>query len=247
MAWNDTTLSTLETIARWEKEVNRLAGTTEHWGLLGISGDTPYTLTVPTSTASVVYTNSAGTEIASTAITAGVWTIPVASIVSLVFKATGGAVLGTSALNEGRGASVAVVYPDNTTGTLTLSNGSAWSRIGINRTWDEKLTLARITLDSDIATELFKRFPDYQTDTEVLDLITNPDTFLLACDLKALELIYFDLGNGGISFNQNHAEKSRNYANRYQRELSSAMSRMRLSSDGTGTGNRYWQEGMIVG
>ena len=26
MKWNDTTLSTLETISRWEKEVNELAG-----------------------------------------------------------------------------------------------------------------------------------------------------------------------------------------------------------------------------
>ena len=70
---------------------------------------------------------------------------------------------------------------------------------------------------------------DASTDDEALDLITNAETFLTACDMKALELIYRDLGLG--TFNQMHQMKAETYARAYQNTIASAISRMRVGID----------------
>ena len=90
------------------------------------------------------------------------------------------------------------------------------------------MELAREAVKNDILTILYNR-TDASTDDEALDLITNAETFLTACDMKALELIYRDLGLG--TFNQMHQMKAETYARAYQNAIASAISRMRVGTD----------------
>ena len=225
MKWNDTTLlSTLETISRWEKEVNELAG---YDSIPAIQGNGTAQITnIDKSIDSIVYTDSLKILHTSRIETPGEWQIPEAEIITILYY-VGETLFGVSNLMEGDGTKIEVLKEDGKTTSFTLTE-NIWIIAKVNRTWNAKLELAREAVKNDILTILYNR-TDASTDDEALDLITNAETFITACDMKALELIYRDLGLG--TFNQMHQMKADTYARAYQNEIASAISRMRVGTD----------------
>ena len=225
MKWNDTTLlSTLETISRWEKEVNELAG---YDSIPAIQGNKTAQITnIDKSIDSIVYTDSLGISHISEIETPGEWDIPESEIITILYY-VGETLFGVSNLMEGDGTKIEVLKEDEETTSFTLTE-NIWIIAKVDRTWNTKLELAREAVKNDILTILYNR-TDASTDEEALDLITNAETFLTACDMKALELIYRDLGLG--TFNQMHQMKAETYARAYQNAIASAISRMRVGTD----------------
>jgi len=238
MKWNDTTLSTLETISRWEKEVNELAG---YDSIPAIQGNKTAQITdIDKSIDSIVYTDSLGISHISEIETPGEWQIPEAEIITILYY-VGETLFGVSNLMEGNGTKIEVLKEDEETTSFTLTE-NIWIIAKVNRTWNAKLELAREAVKNDILTILYNR-TDASTDDEALDLITNAETFLTACDMKALELIYRDLGLG--TFNQMHQMKAETYARAYQNTIASAISRMRIGTD-TNTGSLLITSGRVT-
>ena len=238
MKWNDTTLSTLETISRWEKEVNELAG---YDSIPAIQGNkTAKIIDIDKSIDSIVYTDSLGISHISEIETPGEWQIPEAEIITILYY-VGETLFGVSNLMEGDGTKIEVLKEDEETTSFTLTE-NIWIIAKVNRTWKTKLELAREAVKNDILTILYNR-TDASTDDEALDLITNAETFITACDMKALELIYRDLGLG--TFNQMHQMKADTYARAYQNEIASAISRMRVGTD-TDTGSLLITSGRVT-
>ena len=238
MKWNDTTLSTLETISRWEKEVNELAG---YDSIPAIQGNKTAQITnIDKSIDSIVYTDSLGISHISEIETPGEWDIPEAEIITILYY-VGETLFGVSNLMEGDGTKIEVLKEDGKTTSFTLTE-NIWIIAKVNRTWNTKLELAREAVKNDILTILYNR-TDASTDDEALDLITNAETFITACDMKALELIYRDLGLG--TFNQMHQMKAETYARAYQNAIASAISRMRVGID-TDTGSLLITSGRVT-
>lgn len=239
MKWNDTTLlSTLETISRWEKEVNELAG---YDSIPAIQGNKTAQITnIDKSIDSIVYTDSLGISHTSEIETPGEWDIPESEIITILYY-VGETLFGVSNLMEGDGTKIEVLKEDGKTTSFTLTE-NIWIIAKVDRTWNAKLELAREAVKNDILTILYNR-TDASTDDEALDLITNAETFITACDMKALELIYRDLGLG--TFNQMHQMKAETYARAYQNEIASAISRMRVGID-TDTGSLLITSGRVT-
>ena len=239
MKWNDTTLlSTLETISRWEKEVNELAG---YDSIPAIQGNkTAKIIDINKSIDSIVYNDSAGISHTSEIKVAGEWDIPEAEINTILYY-EGETLFGISKLMEGNGEKIEVLREDGKITSFTLTE-NVWIISKVNRTWKSKLELAREAVKNDVLTILYNR-TDASTDEEALDLITNAETFITACDMKALELIYRDLGLG--TFNQMHQMKADTYARAYQNEIASAISRMRVGID-TDTGSLLITSGRVT-
>ena len=238
MNWNDTKLCTLESIARYEKEVNELAGYTARPALMGI--EEPITLFVPNEITSIIYIATTGTKYEKTISEAGKWILPKAEMIELELRAAG-TLHSTAFLLEGHGHVSALKYETGENINLDLS-ADAWIVANVNRTWDEKLELAKNDVAGDILTVLLPRFGNI-TDEDALARITNAETFKTACNLKALELIFTDLGLG--TFNQMHEMKAENYARRYQTEISNALTRMRVGDEGS-AGERLITIGKIT-
>ena len=83
MKWNDTTLSTLETISRWEKEVNELAG---YDSIPAIQGNkTAKIIDINKSIDSIVYTDPLKILHTSEIETPGEWDIPESEIITILY------------------------------------------------------------------------------------------------------------------------------------------------------------------
>lgn len=238
MNWNDAkpTLTTLESIARFEKEVNRLAGETEVWVLRGIQTKN-LKLSFGSAVHHVVFTHTDGTVSSAVAELDAV-DIPLNPITKFSAFDAADALLGWF---DTRGAKSMVIFA-NTGLQATISNEAAWAMNIISHTWKDKLDLAIEAVENDILTILLPKL-NAATDEEALAQITNAETFRKACDLKALELIFRDLGLG--TFNQMHEMKAQNYAGAYKEEITSAFLRMRTGEDGT-DGQRIVTVGKIV-
>lgn len=239
MNWNDAkpTLTTLESIARFEKEVNRLAGDTEVWALRSLP-DKTYKLNFSGAVDSVYFLFASGGE--ATYLTEkddiNIPTVPVVKVVA--YDANGG-VMGSFDLRNAR---QTVISCCDSGLSMTLSDADAWITASISQTWEDKLNLAIEAVENDILTILLPKL-NTATDEEALAQITNAETFRKACDLKALELIFRDLGLG--TFNQMHELKAQNYAGAYKEEITAAFLRMRTGADGT-DGERIITVGKIV-
>ena len=239
MSYDDITLSTLAGLSAWEKEINRLAGKTEIWSLRSDSETEPYTLTFSDDVSKVKAKTAEGNVI-DISVEENTMEIPMDTIIELVaYK--GDAKAGKFPLNEAK----SLVLHSDTELTATLSSKQAWYLATINYTWQDKIDLAKKILRQDIITDIMTRYPTIESDTEAISLITNPEIFSLASDMKVLELIYADLANSG--YNQLYEAKANNYAQRYAHEKDKAMSALRLSGyEGDTVGSRAFFGGNIV-
>ena len=75
------TLATLDTISRWEKEINNLGGYTESWGLISVSNESPATISVSNNVAKGIFALAAG-GFSSVAVEDNLLSIPPAQTVS---------------------------------------------------------------------------------------------------------------------------------------------------------------------
>jgi hypothetical protein len=100
-----------------------------------------------------------------------------------------------------------------------ITTGTSTGTISIyaNSVWDDKITLAKSIIGTDLRLLLINNnllgYIDDDTD-EILDDIYNPTTLGMASDFKALELIYSDLARGEEA-NSLYMQKSRAYKKRY--------------------------------
>lgn len=233
------TLATLDTISRWEKEVNNLGGYTESWGLISVSSESPATISVSDNVAKGIFALAAG-GFSSVVAEDNLLGIPPVQAVSVALYDCGGAHIDTFALNEGHGV---YLFGANGIETGTLSDASAWTVCQASRTWQDKVDIAHLVVENDVLTALYNRLSQY-TDSEIIDAITNIDALAIAVDMKALELIYTDLSNSG--FNQLYQVKATEYARRYASELRSAIQRININIDGSAKDpNRIVTQGML--
>ncbi|NLA66528.1 MAG: hypothetical protein GX862_11585 [Leucobacter sp.] len=233
------TLATLDTISRWEKEINNLGGYTESWGLISVSDESPATISVSDNVAKGIFALAAG-GFSSVAVEENLLGIPPVQAVSVALYDSGDAHIDTFALNEGHGV---YIFGANGIETGTLSDASAWTVCQASRTWQDKVDIAHLVVENDVLTALYNRLSQY-TDSEIIDAITNIDAFAIAIDMKALELIYMDLANSG--FNQLYQTKATEYARRYAAELRSAIQRININIDGSAKDpNRIVTQGML--
>ena len=230
------TLATLDTISRWEKEINSLGGYTEQWGIASPSAEALVTIRSAVGT-KLLMRNAIGI-ITESAIIDNVANVPVAQIIAFDLY-DGGTLLDTFLLNEGQGVDL---FGQNG-GVCDISSASAWLVCQATRTWQDKVDLAHIVVENDILTNLYNRLSKY-TDTEIMDGITNIETMAIPVDMKSLELIYTDLANSG--FNQMYQAKAADYARRYNTEFRSALQRLNVDIDGTGVEpNRIVTQGVL--
>jgi len=238
MTYDDITLSTLAGLSAWEKEINRLAGKTEIWSLH--REDKPYTLTFSDFVKFVRAKTAEGNVIDIFVEENNTMEIPKDTIIELVaYK--GDAKAGKFPLNEAK----SLILHSDTELTATLSSASAWYLATINYTWQDKIDLAKKILKQDIVTDILARYPTIESDAEAIALVTNPEIFAIASDMKTLNLIYADLANSG--YNQLYQAKADYYAQRYSNEKDKAMSAMRLAGyEGDTIGSRAFFGGNIV-
>jgi hypothetical protein len=239
MNYDDITLSTLAGLSAWEKEINRLAGKTEIWSLRSESETEPYTLTFSGDVTSARAKTAEGNVI-DIPVEENDMAIPMDTIIELVAY-NGDAEAGKFPLNEAK----SLVLHSDTELTATLSSKSAWFLATINYTWQDKIDLAKKILKQDIVTDILARYPAIESDAEAIALVTNPEIFAIASDMKTLNLIYADLANSG--YNQLYQAKAESYAQRYSHEKDKAMSAMRLAGyEGDTIGSRAFFGGNIV-
>ena len=240
MTYDDITLSTLAGLSAWEKEINRLAGKTEIWSLRSENKEKPYTLTF-SDFVKFVRAKTAEGNVIDIPVEENTMEIPMDTIIELTALGLNDVILGKFPLNEAK----SLVLHSDTELTATLSSKQAWYLATINYTWQDKIDLAKKILRQDIITDIMTRYPTIESDTEAISLITNPEIFSLASDMKVLELIYADLANSG--YNQLYEAKANNYAQRYAHEKDKAMSALRLSGyEGDTVGSRAFFGGNIV-
>lgn len=233
------TLATLDTISRWEKEVNNLGGYTESWGLISASNESPATISVSDNVAKGIFALAAG-GFSSVVAENNLLSIPPIQTVSVALYDSGDAHIDTFALNEGHGV---YLFGANGIETGTLSDASAWAVCQTTRTWQDKLDLAHQIVQNDLLTALYNRLSRY-TDAEIIDAIQNIDALALSVDMKTLELIFSDLANSG--FNQLYQVKATEYARRYAAELRSAIQRININIDGSAKDpNRIVTQGIL--
>jgi len=239
MNYDDVTLSTLSGLSAWEKEINRLAGKTEIWSLRSESETEPYTLTFSGDVTSARAKTAEGNVI-DIPVEENDMAIPMDTIIELVAY-NGDAEAGKFPLNEAK----SLVLHSDTELTASLSSKSAWYLATINYTWQDKIDLAKKILKQDIVTDILARYPTIESDAEAISLVTNPEIFAIASDMKTLNLIYADLANSG--YNQLYQAKADYYAQRYSNEKDKAMSAMRLAGfEGDTIGSRAFFGGSIV-
>lgn len=232
-------IATLATISRWEKEVNNLGGYTEKWGLVSPATGAPYTIAVSANATKANFMAASGGLIGVEAALFRI-AIPTSQVVSVALYDNDGELLDTFSMNEGHGE---FLYSVNGVELGRLSDADAWTVCQTTRTWQDKVDLAHLVVQNDILTNLYNRLGQY-TDTEIMDAISNIETFAIPVDMKALELIYADLANSG--FNQMYQQKATEYARRYNTEFRSALQRINIDIDGTGVEpNRIVTQGKI--
>lgn len=189
MAWSTVTLSTLNSIALHEGEINNLAQSYTRNSITVAAGATFSVL--PDRLDNIYVINSAGGQEKATYNTGThLHTITTATMLISCYDATDGIVFPFLA---GTGS------PQDTTDTfiLTMVSGMAWGTYDATGTWANKITLAKDL----IALKLKKALADhaildrYTTSGEALDYLTDTDMLNIPSDYMVLHLIYTDLFN----------------------------------------------------
>lgn len=233
MNWNETFLSTQETLTRHEKEIILQAGHDIVWAIetpedcaVTVQGEYPNGGTIK------LFYIDGSIEIIDFRYEEA--TLPRGKTIirillnNIVFP-----------LMEGSGFEL---YPEGSTNNsevLTMHCGeesfaSGWRQVETNLTWQAKIDLAKTILGNAVEDALIQRgvTVNESAGESVLDLITNPEVLTIACDYLALHLIYLDLLNGGWS--ELFERKYEIYGSRYKDEFASALRRITLDIDGDG-------------
>ena len=242
MSYDDITLSTLAGLSAWEKEINRLAGKTEVWSLRNDNEYEPYKLRF-SDIVDWIEAKTIDGNIINPELTDGTdMEIPIEMIIEMtVGYSRGGIERCKFSLTEARSK---VLHSDADL-TATLTSEKAWFLATVNYTWQDKIDLAKKILRQDIITDIMTRYPTIESDAEAIAMVTNPEIFAIASDMKVLNLIYADLANSG--YNQLYQAKADYYAQRYSNEKDKAMSAMRLAGyEGDTFGARAFFGGSIV-
>ena len=234
MSWQTTTLSTLLTIAEHEKEVNKQAPLKVRPSLY-VPSTGSLSLAVDATINKAVFTYSDNTT-ATVSAALNAIAVPTAKyIIGIKLYDALNALLYTFDCGEGNG----LTLTDQTdTFTMVMSGTSAttaWKDTKVDQTWQDKINLAKKMLGFDLENILVARqiTVDEASGEVLLDVIQNPETLLIACDYKALALIYRDLSNAG--FNELFSVKAKQYAALYIEELANAQKRMNIGTNNTVT------------
>ncbi len=230
-------IASLETISRWEKEINNLGGNTEKWGIMS-SAEAPAKIEVSANVSRVVFSFAAGSFISVPAAENEI-AVPTTQVVSAAIFDHTDAHIDTFRLNEGHGI---YIYGENGI-EGKLSDENVWVVCQTTRTWQDKVDLAHMVVENDVLTALYNRLSAY-TDAQIMASIQNINALALSVDLKALELIFSDLANSG--FNQLYQTKATEYARRYRAELDNALKRLSISIDGELEPKRVISQGRLV-
>ena len=243
MSWSTTTLSTSASIARHEKEISLQAGSTARWSIYVPGTDTVWFVSTDDHAILTYADESTAT------VTQGSSKIALNTtqyIIKIDIYDDKDDLLYSFECNEGYGATLT-----DTTGEeeITLVNstgnwGSGWTETTVSGdySWQDKLDLAKEIIGNRITTKL-KEYGIYVSESagEVyLDTLTNPETFLLACDYLTLSKIYLDLM--GTGYNEAFRAKYEMYSNLYEFELAEALKRMNLDVDLSGSTDTYGVE-----
>ena len=244
MSWSATTLSTSETIARHEKEINIQAGSTARKAIYVAAGLTVWLPTGDFATCTYAILTYSDGSTATVNVAVSKIPLPTAKyIVGIVLYTAANVPLFSFPVNEGYGATL---YDSTGAETLTLTDstgryGGGWTETSTfgDYSWQDKIDLAKEMLGNDISTKLkeYGLYVDYEAGEVLIDLLTNPTTFLVACDYLTLSLIYQDLLSGG--FNELFVQKYQIYSQRYQDELAKGLKRMDIASTPSGTTTDY--------
>lgn len=249
MSWTGTILSTSETIARHEKEINIQAGSTARKALYVPAGLTVWLPVYAYATCTYAILTYSDNSTATVNVVADKVTLPTAKYITGIDLYTAAdALLFSFPVNEGYGATL---YDLTGAETLTITDstgnwGAGWTETGTygDYSWQDKIDLAKIMLANDISTKLreYGLTVDYAGGEVIIDLLTNPETFLIASDYLTLALIYQDLLSGG--FNDLFLQKYQIYSLKYQEELTKGLARMNITQSVGGITSEYQIEVM---
>jgi hypothetical protein len=226
--WDNTTLSTVNSIAKVESEINALAGSftrdtlklTATTGIIVIAGGsmatTALTATyIDDSTETLAHNGSTGW-----AIVTGGYAVSICQSSTYVFPC----VAGTGDVYDTNG----LRFID-----ISLCTGVAWDASIIQSSWQNKITLCKSIIGAEIKTQLANQgYRDADvTSLNVLDYIGNPSVLYLPSDYLSLKLIYEDLF--ATQLTEAYKTKADYYDAQYRSELSKAMYLLTYGTGGT--------------
>ena len=241
MSWANTTLSTTATISRHEKEIQRQAGYTARWSIYVPTGTTAYFSTTGYATCTYAILTYNDQTTATVSVSASKITFPTLTyIIQIDLYDVANTLLYTFECTEGYGSTLTDTTAAKTITTVTATgNWTGWLEADTDMSWADKLALAKQMLGYDIEIALAERQIEVaESSGEVLlDVVTNPAVFAIACDYLALHLIYLDLANGG--FNELFDTKSKQYRSLYEVQFAKALKVMNLDPALSGTTSTY--------
>jgi hypothetical protein len=226
MSWASTTLSTLNSIAKYESEVNQLAG--------------QYTMpTLTMSAGAKVYFSPGFSSIDLTALYYdGTTEVGVFAVGTNTFDfTTGGECVQISETGT------PYIFPTtqgsgdiyDTTGVqfidISLSTGLTWNNAIVQYTWQNKITVAKTIIGNYLLTMLGKLgYTDDQlaTGDTYLNYLDNTESLSLASDYKTLEGIYQDLSYKAT--NEVYERKIQMYADLYNKTIQDALYQLQFTT-----------------
>jgi len=228
MKWEDAELTTISSIAQHEKEINRQAGYKTRWSLY--SDDDASIQIVDDRLedyTDVIFVYSDGTK-EQIPIAANTIEFPEGYFIKMSLCQGNNPILDFEFNSPKSG--LTITSTDNSLQmTIEISDkDSGWKEVEVDLTWEDKIELAKTMLANAIETTLTERgyFVDEQSGEKIIRIITNPETFRIACDYLTLHLIYVDLSQGG--FNELFKNKADLYWSKYQAEYNAAFRRINL-------------------
>lgn len=227
MAWSTVTLSTLNSLARLESEINNLAGTfTRHTlkleaaGVVVIAGGS-----VETDDLTVTYIDDTTETLTHngvdgwTVVTGG-YAINISQSDSLIFPC----ITGSGDIYDTSG----VRYID-----ISECTDVAWNDSIIQTSWQNKINTAKSIIGNELKKQLAQLgYRDSNvTGGEVLDYVSNTDALNLTSDYLSMKLIYMDLY--ATQLTEAYMEKASYYDKQYQDELQKALYQIEFTIGGT--------------
>ncbi|HQC58977.1 MAG TPA: hypothetical protein PK143_06015 [Candidatus Syntrophosphaera thermopropionivorans] len=224
--WENIILSTSNSIARFEKEINRLASYNIRWSIYTEEPDIYFDI----EDILTVYYSTGESKILEENV------IPVKKYIIKIEQIREGAVIATYPITEGKGY---VLHSEDGQNLLQVRKDGIpyqdiWAELETDNTWQDKIDLAKEMLKYEIETALTEMhyYVDEFAGKRLIDIISNPETFSLASDYLTLHLIYTDLANGG--FNELFQNKADYYWKRYKQELNNCFKRLNIDYNQTG-------------
>lgn len=228
MAWSTTTLSTLASIAKYEAEINQLAGTYQANCLTAAIGNTIEFGDNVFTAANAIHSDGS-TNAMTRAGSTGVFAFTVASTEIISIEATYSTVFSFP-VNQSTGK----IYDVTNTYSLAPKTGTAYATYNQQSDWQNKITLAKDMLGLKLKRALAdKMIYDRDSDTlNVLDDLTDTSILEIASDNLTLHLIYQDLYNT-MQYDK-YKDKSNDYYNEYVAKFNEAFPLVLYAFDSVG-------------